>query len=169
MAFSSAVRLSSSSPKRLSTNALALRSCRYSTNKVFLRCNYDTELHIGHCNRHAVLLTDFVFCQGCSLIVRKEVQSESSTGMSKALLSTKTLCKLDSCNCMYHLVNCVVYRLTMFALAFCFLAQDVKLLAVIQPLEQVWLAFLSCTLPIGALSGTFCFRFLLRHRAYSKR
>ena len=38
IAFSSAVRLSSSSPKRLSTNALALRSCRYSTNRVFLRC-----------------------------------------------------------------------------------------------------------------------------------
>ncbi len=74
------------------------------------------------------------------------------------------------CRCTWHhLVDCVVYQLTMFALAFCFLAQYVKLLAVVQPLKQVWLAFLSCSLPIGALSRTFGFWLLFRHRASSKR
>ena len=57
----------------------------------------------------------------------------------------------------------------MLALAFRFLAEDVKLLAVIQPLEQVGFTFLGCVLDIGTLSRTFCFWFLLCHDSLYER
>ena len=68
IAFSSAVRLSSSSPKRLSINALALRSCLYSTSNVLFRCT----AHVQGCCK-----TSKPGLQACRQLLCKNVSKAS--------------------------------------------------------------------------------------------
>ena len=89
IAFSSAVRLSSSSPKRLSTKALALRSCRYSTNNVFFLCNIHDNAFSWHLGG-ALLLRCFAIgvCYECVLPQQLLPIRNGACGASAPTLST---------------------------------------------------------------------------------